>query len=319
MKKTIVTSVIGVMLLVCSIFFVSNYTRDIPPQAPTAVVESEPRVFTSNYPPNPQPRIMSATRTSNMTIRAKVVDEDDEMSLLERNNDGMLIVETELEVKIGQLVIIDVTQSSGNVYKWSVMPETENFRVFDEGRVAVFSSGVPGDYTFFVSCCASDELDHKIIVIRVLNKYPNPGPPGPNPPNPEPVDPNAPIDVKIAYWLDGMSANKGDCARLGQSFDSVAAQIKAGVIPVAKIAAATKESSRTALGHRADVWTPFMENLQAEIVARSKAGTLKTAEQHEKLWRQIGAALKKYAGPSNVRDIIKAGEMPAMEKEAAAK
>jgi hypothetical protein len=303
MKRAITTTIFSVMLVVASIFTVSNY---YPTEVPPKTAVSDAQILLTQ-----QPKILTS---SSMTVRAQIVDTDADLSLVMQDEDSMLVVETELEVKIGQLVFIDVTQSSGTKYKWSVMPKTKNFRVFNDGQIAVFSSGVPGDYTFFVSCCASaEELDHKIIVIRVLNQYPDPPAPGPNPPNPEPVNPNAPIETKVAYWLDSMSANKGDCARLGQSFNSIAAQIKAGVIPVNKVAAATKESSRTALGHRSEVWTPFMENLQTEIVARSQAGTLKTADDHEKLWKKIGMALNKYAGPSNKKDIIKAGASPEEE------
>jgi len=297
MKKIITGTILGAVLLVVSMLFMGT-----PPSVDTPVDTPATQLLGTMYPMNPQPQIMS----SSMTAMAQVVDGDTDLSLLERDEDAMLVVETTLEVKIGQLVIIDVSQSTGNKYKWSVMPETPNFRVFDEGRVAVFSSGVPGDYTFFVSCCADDEVDHKIIVIRVLDQYPTPPAPGPQPPAPEPLDPSAPLDVKLAHWLAEMDANKNDCERLAQSFESVAAQIRAGVIPIDKISAATKESSHTALGHHTEVWTPFMAHLKAVMVAASKAGKLQTVEQYDNLWMEISRGLAKYAGPSDSRDIIKA-------------
>lgn len=298
MKKIITGTVLGAVLLIATLLFTGTHSSiDTPVEPPAPMM-----LIGNSYPTNPQPLIMS----SSMTIRAQVVDADTDISLLERDDDAMLVIETTLEVKIGQLVIIDVSQSTGNNYKWSVMPGTPNFRVFDDGRVAVFSSGTPGDYTFFVSCCAGDELDHKIIVIRVLDKYPTPPAPGPQPPAPEPLDPSAPFAEKLAYWLTDMEANKNDCERLAQSFESVAAQIRAGVIPLDKISAATRESSRTALGHRAEVWGPFMASLKAVMITSSKAGQLETVEQYDHLWLEISKALLKYAGPSDARDIIKA-------------
>ncbi len=206
--------------------------------------------------------------------------------------DELLVVDAKLEVKAGDLVTIDLSQSTGDKYRWSLLPTEAsiNFRVFDQGRVAVFSSGVPGEYLFFVSCSANGALDHKILVVTVLPRQLNPDP------NPEPSpDPDAPIDVKLTRWLKIMGASKSDCAKLGQSFESVAAQIKAGVIPVDKITAATRESNHTALNDSQSDWTPLMTNLQKEFVTRYKDGTLRTPEEYETLWKEIGLTLKKYA------------------------
>lgn len=213
---------------------------------------------------------------------------------LATQTDELLVVNANLEVKAGDLVTIDLSESTGIEYKWSLLPTEAaiNFRVFDQGRVAVFSSGIPGEYLFFVSCHTETAVDHKILMVTVLPRQLTPDPePAPDPS----PDPDAPIDVKLASWLKTMGASKSDCAKLGQSFESIAAQIKAGVIPVDKITAATRESNHSALSDSKSDWTPFMANLQKEFVTRYKDGTLRTPEEYENLWKKIGLTLKKYA------------------------
>lgn len=205
-----------------------------------------------------------------------------------------VVIEAPAHIDVGQLATIDVSKSQAVSFSWKVVPETKNFRVIDNGRQAVFS-GTAGEYLFIVAAALGDTVDVKTHKITIGEGGPAPGPePGPEP---EPTPTND-LALKVAQWAATVQSPtpRDDAMKLGQSFQSVASTISAGVLTEpAAILAATKNSNQSALGNHAAAWNPFMQSLNAELQMRASAGQLPDAEAHAVAWRSIGKGLQNYA------------------------
>ncbi len=95
------------------------------------------------------------------------------------------------ETAAGELVILDAGDSSGEGYDWRVEPESladGRWQLYEDKRVLVFASPVPGRYTFILSVAQDNQSS--VAVLHVVNgEAPTPNPfPEPNP-TPEPPDP----------------------------------------------------------------------------------------------------------------------------------
>jgi hypothetical protein len=186
---------------------------------------------------------------------------------------------------VGELVVLDATQSTATSFKWMIYPQTPNFLVIDGGKRAIFSEGHPGVYNIYLSGANGGEVDSIVQSITVGNS-PTPSPT----PTPQPVD----IGTMVKGWVTLVTDPnvKTESAALGSSFKSVAAQIRAGVLTTPDvIIKSTAVANNDALGNSASAWKPFFEKLQAELKSRSAAGTLTTPEQHALLWDAIGNGL----------------------------
>jgi hypothetical protein len=217
---------------------------------------------------------------------------------IKNTGEAKLVITAPTEVRIGKLVVLDVSKSSGNTFKWLVVPETEDFLVIDNGRRAVFSSGVVGEYMFIIACAINDSVDVQRHIVRVVNTGPTPpGPVTPDDPMP-PVSPTSTLSKKVSEWCASIQSptRAADAVKLANAFDSVAARIDAGTLtdPYA-IITATAEVSRSALGPNAKDWVPFLRSLQAELEQRASDGTLSTPTQHAGVWKEIAKGLRYFA------------------------
>jgi hypothetical protein len=200
-----------------------------------------------------------------------------------------IIVEGSQKVKVGQLARLAVTKSAGKSFKWVVIPEGVDFEVYNNGQNVIFSSGVPGSFTFVVACANGNEVDVKIVVIVVgEGEVVNPVDPVP------PILPANTVPAKVIEWarLVTSPTKKAEAAKLSASFASVQAEIQSGKLTTAEeIIAATKTANQGALGASLTAWIPCLEKLQAEMKTQAEAGLLVTPEQHAKLWGEIAAGL----------------------------
>lgn len=197
-------------------------------------------------------------------------------------NQADVVVEASTTIKVGELAIIDVSKSNADSIVWKVKPETKNFKVFDNGRVAVFSSEAEGEYLFFISGAKAGTVDGEIVVITVGKGS-----------VPLPVS----VSTKVPTWLAKVASpsKRDEAIRLAQSFSSVASMATSST-PPGDIVAMTVKSNRDALGNSIKAWEPFLLDLQAELEARAAAGALSTADAHVALWREISQALAASAG-----------------------
>lgn len=184
---------------------------------------------------------------------------------------------------IGQLVVLDVTDSIGESFEWHVSPDTGNFLVIDNGRRAVFSTPVGGDFVFTVGTALNSTVNVKIHTVRV--------PTGP-------VEPTA-VDMaaKVASWCAAVNSptKRDDALKLAQSFSAVAALADTREMTPDEIVQATIVSNRDALSGNLQNWVPFLQSLQAELKAQSNVGKLVDSKAHADAWKSIAKGLTDYA------------------------
>jgi len=220
---------------------------------------------------------------------------------IQAGGEAVVVVSAPKEVKLGKLVVLDVSESTAVTFKWLVVPETEDFLVIDDGRRAVFSSGVPGEFMFIIAGAAADTVDVKRHVVRVLGI----APPGPVEP-PDPITPPLPgpsvLTSELAKQVNGWCGQiqsptrSAEARQLANGFESVASQIDAGVLTTAyDIIQSTTDANKGALGDRLQVWIPFLRGLQAELEARADDGKLVSPDQHSEAWKEIAKGLRYFA------------------------
>lgn len=212
--------------------------------------------------------------------------------------EAVVVITAPKEVKLGKLVVLDVSESTGNKFKWMVVPETEDFLVIDDGRRAVFSSGVPGEYMFIVACAAGDSVDVKKHIVRILGISPPPPIDPIDPIKPNPIHITSELGKKVISWCEKVQSptRSAEARQLASGFESVASQIDAGILTSAyEIIQSTTDANKGALGDRLQVWIPFLRGLQAELEQRADNGTLVSPAQHSVAWKEIAKGLQLFS------------------------
>lgn len=205
------------------------------------------------------------------------------------NSKADIIIEGPTEVKVGQLARLTVEKSAGNTFKWQVLPEGTDFEVYDDGRKVVFSSGIEGVYTFIVACANNNDVDIKVLTLRVGASVDVPVPNPDIPPNPA-----SGLKGKVMSWTSLVNSpnKKAESAKLATSFLNVQVDIQSGKLTtIEEIIGATKVSNQAALGNSLVLWVPFLEQLQKEMQMQAESGLLVTPEQHARVWGEIAAGL----------------------------
>lgn len=184
------------------------------------------------------------------------------------------------KAKIGQLVVLDVSDSVAASFKWELRTKTSNFLVIDGGKRAVFSAEVGGEYTFVIAAAKGDTIDVVIHTVKVIGG----------------TSPTDDLPTRVAAWCETVQSptKRDDAMKLAQSFSSLSAVIKPEMTPE-DIIEATKQSNRDALGDNLKHWTPFLDGLGAEMTKLSAAGKLNDGESHKRVWKAIAEALGEYA------------------------
>jgi predicted secreted protein len=185
------------------------------------------------------------------------------------------------KAKVGQLVILDVSESTAASFKWELRTKSTNFLVIENGKRAVFTAEVGGEYTFVIAAAKGDTVDVVIHTVKVAGA---------------PATPGDDLPAKVASWSEPVTSptKRDDALKLAQSFSSLAAVIKPEMTPE-DIIEATKSSNRDALGDNLKHWAPFLDGLGSEMTKLSSAGQLNDAEAHKRVWKSIADSLGAYA------------------------
>ena len=189
-----------------------------------------------------------------------------------------IILQAPTKGKVGELIRFDLTKSEADSIKW--ISPTEDFEAYANGTRAVFSARTPGEYTFTVAAALGGTVDvvtHTVIIT---------GPPK----KPE----TATLVEWIPYWLYPLQLDKAEAIKLAESFEDVASRIDTLSTPKG-IIEATATANRAALGTRIAAWKPLLVKVQASLTNKSRAGLLKTPEQHKETWNEIATGLRRYA------------------------
>lgn len=196
--------------------------------------------------------------------------------------------------EVGELIRLDVSDSTAESFRWLLVPESIDFEVYDNGQRAVFSARRPGDYMFIVACAYKGTVDVTTHVVTIRGDQPLPPDDG-TPDIPAP-DENASVGEWLLYWCIQEQVPAHEALLLAQSFESVAATIAAGVNTTPQeIVEATAVANRQALGPAIDSWQPVLQQLQTLLRTKAENGSLVTAEQHANVWREIATGLQEYA------------------------
>lgn len=185
------------------------------------------------------------------------------------------------KAKVGQLVVLDVSDSIATSFRWELRTKTTNFLVIDGGKRAVFTAEVGGEYTFVIAVAKGDTVDVAIHTVKVTGGAPS-------------LTDDLP--TRVASWCEAVQSptKRDEAMKLAQSFSSISAIITPAMTPE-DIIQATKDSNRDALGENLKHWTPFLDGLGAEMTKLSAAGQLNDADSHKKVWKAIAEALGGYA------------------------
>lgn len=66
--------------------------------------------------------------------------------------------------QVGDLVVLDATESISERLQWTILPETKNFKIV--GKTAYFSSSTPDRYTVIITATNSGTLATKVFFLE---------------------------------------------------------------------------------------------------------------------------------------------------------
>ena len=181
-------------------------------------------------------------------------------------------------VRVGELVRLDVSESTGDSFRWLLIPDSiTDWEVYAEGRKAVFSAREPGEYRFIVACALSDSVDVLTHVIRVVG-----------PPTAPTTDS---LTSWIHYWMWSYELPRDQAEALADSFSTLAA--RNDLIEPQDWIKATAEANREALGSDIDAWVPLLDKIGSALLKKAQDGELMTPEQHAAVWMEIAEGLRR--------------------------
>lgn len=200
----------------------------------------------------------------------------------------VVVINTPDKVKVGDMIVVDVSESKGKGFDLKIIPEPPRVRVFNNGSVICCGTGSKNvEYLFIVSCSDGERSDVKTKVIKVTG-----GSDGT-------VNPSTSLEERVVTWCEGVESptTRDDALKLAQSFYALAGVIETGAFSsVKEMMQATIASNQDALGDNLDYWTPFLDRMEQELMARARAGQLPSVEAHGPVWRKIADGLTLFAG-----------------------
>ena len=188
--------------------------------------------------------------------------------------EAKIVLSAPSKARVGELVRLDVSESTAESFQWILIPDSVDFQVYDSGRRAVFSARIEGDYRFVVACALGGTVDVVTHVVRVTGPLARPT--------------SESLTEWIPYWMQGMDLPSDKVEALARSFEKVAADMANLPQPKDWITA-TAEANRDILGSDLDMWKPLLEKIGKACATRQ----LTTPERHAETWLEIAAGLRK--------------------------
>lgn len=213
-------------------------------------------------------------------------DEDDNTP---RKDKAEVHIKALSKVKVGDLIILDLSESLGKGFDYEVEPTPPGLRTFDDGRIIVCGTGHKNvTYTFMVSCALNDDSDIAVHKVKVYGAPET----GPIP------DPGQNIVEKVKEWASDVKSpsKRDDALRLAQSFASVAVIIEQDTFDSpGELVQATATSNRDALGVNLEHWSQFLDSLMKELKAMAALGQLLDTKSHAPIWKDVAQGLREYS------------------------
>ena len=192
--------------------------------------------------------------------------------------EAKLVLVAPYSCRIGELVHLDVSESSATSFKWRVTPGTDDFLVYDAGARAVFSARVAREYQFIVGCGAKDgSVDVIVHVIKVLA--------------PPPMPQSDALTDWIPYWNWDLDLPRAEIEAVAASFEEVAANSDE-FEDIGDFIKATAKASRKALGDRVEAWKPILDKVGANLSEKANTGVMTSTEECREEWLKVAAGLR---------------------------
>ena len=176
---------------------------------------------------------------------------------------------------VGELIVLDASNSLVDDLIWKVVPETQDFQVFEDGKRAALSSRHEENYLVTI---AGAKAGKAFLVQQVIPIFPN----GPTP-NGAPVTDKI---KKLVFRIPSYEGKEEHAKGLARIFRETAESTS-----TESMLEATAVANTAFLGDRLEEWKPLLTELKKEFDARLAAGELETPEQYRTLWFQIADGL----------------------------
>jgi len=174
--------------------------------------------------------------------------------------------------RLGELVRFDVSASQATSFKWLLVPESQDFEVYADGRKAVFSARTPGEYRFVIAAAYKDTVDVITHVVTVR------GPPT------RPASDS--IKEWLPFWLYPLNLPDVERHALSDAFHGVTTL--QGLTTPEEWSKATQVAVKAALGENITAWTPLLQKIATAIDKNPPT----TPEQHRAVWLEIAEGLR---------------------------
>lgn len=191
--------------------------------------------------------------------------------------EAKIVLVAPASVRVGELVRFDVSESVADSFKWLLVPQTPDFEVYADGKRAVFSARIEGEYQFIVACAKNGTVDVVTHVVRVV------GPPS--------MPTTDSLAEWIPFWNWAEMLPREECELLAASFEEIASRKDELQSPEDWLRA-TSESNRKVLGSRIKAWKPMLDKIGKVLQKRASSGAMTTPEEHAKAWLEVAEGLR---------------------------
>lgn len=186
---------------------------------------------------------------------------------------GRLIVEAPDTCEVGELVQFDASKSTVDSFKWSILPATDDFLVFEGGTKSVFSSREPGAYIVIVSAATEGVASLYVHELKVVGEGDN-------------------VEHFVSRWLrkvkyENIAAKREKVQALAAVYYSLASD---DATP-AEFKEKAVQPTRDTLADDLELWKPFLIALGEYMNKKDEAGHLQTTRDYQVFWKEIADAL----------------------------
>lgn len=172
-----------------------------------------------------------------------------------------------IEARIGELVILDASESEAAAFIWKVVPETRDFQIIEDGRRAFFTSRRPGTYLFVIAAAKADDVDCILHEIQIIG-------------NPTIEDE---FMILVKSWLPS-EPDPRILQALARSFIA-----STNTEDVATLVKQTSVANQAVLGSKLAAYKPFLIKF-SEYLKQNYSD--KSFEEHVTLWLKLAETLK---------------------------
>lgn len=183
------------------------------------------------------------------------------------------------QCEVGELIVIKLDIPEGTSTDWGIKPFTEDFRIFENGRIAVFSGRSVGEYTVFVACSVdgiANLLMHDLAVVKHTDN----------------------LEDNILRVVKSISGKPETCQKLEQLFRSLSnSPTDWAAISQEELNSSIGKSVREILGETQKQWEPMFDVIGKHLNGLNERGELNTKEDYQEVWTKVANALKKAGVP----------------------